>query len=64
MSVVQPFRLLETLVQYCSNGSCQQDKPEACQLLHSLLQYLDSAAFAPEAELDADLLKKLLPNGQ
>jgi len=39
----------------------QQDKPEARQLLHSLLRYLDSAAFAPRAELDAELLKKLLP---
>jgi len=38
-----------------------QDKPEARQLLHSLLQYLGSAAFAPRAELDAELLKKLLP---
>jgi len=38
-----------------------QDKPEARQLLYSLLRYLDSAAFAPQAELDAELLKKLLP---
>ena len=42
----------------------QQDKPAARQLLHSLLRYLDSAAFAPKAALDADLLKKLLPHGQ
>ncbi|MCK4787350.1 MAG: hypothetical protein KAV87_26570, partial [Desulfobacteraceae bacterium] len=38
-----------------------QDKPEARQLLYSLLRYVDSAAFAPQAELDAGLLKKLLP---
>jgi hypothetical protein len=38
-----------------------QDKPEARQLMHSLLRYLDSAAFAPKVELDAELLKKLLP---
>jgi len=38
-----------------------QDKPEARQLLHSLLRYLDSPAFAPGVELDAGLLKKLLP---
>ncbi len=38
-----------------------QDKPEARQLLHSLLRYIDSAAFAPKAELDAELLKKLFP---
>jgi len=38
-----------------------QDKPEARQLLHSLLRYLDSAAFAPKTELDGELLKKLLP---
>jgi len=40
-----------------------QDKPEARQLLHSLLRYVDSAAFAPQAELDAGLLKRLLPSG-
>jgi hypothetical protein len=39
-----------------------QDKPEARQLLHSLLRHLDSATFAPQAELDADLLKKLFPD--
>ncbi len=38
-----------------------QDKPEARQLLHSLLRYLGSSAFAPKAELDAGLLKTLLP---
>jgi len=37
-----------------------QDKPEARQLLHSLLRYLDSAAFAPQAELEVTVLKKLL----
>jgi hypothetical protein len=39
-----------------------QDKPEARQLLHSLLQYLDSAAFTPKTELDANLLKRLFPD--
>ena len=38
-----------------------QDQPEAHQLLHSLLRYVDSGAFAPKVELDAELLKKLLP---
>jgi hypothetical protein len=38
-----------------------QDKPEARQLLHSLLQYTVSRKFAPKAEIDAELLKKLLP---
>jgi hypothetical protein len=38
-----------------------QDKPEARQLLHSLLQYAGSRAFAPNAEIDGDLLKKLFP---
>jgi len=38
-----------------------QDKPEARQLLYSLLRYIDSGAFAPKAELDVELLKKLLP---
>jgi hypothetical protein len=39
-----------------------QDKPEARQLLHSLLRYLGSEAFAPDTELDADLLEKLFPD--
>jgi len=39
-----------------------QDKPEARQLLHSLLRYVDSEAFAPESELDVELLKRLLPD--
>ncbi|MCX7048633.1 MAG: beta-galactosidase [Candidatus Sumerlaeota bacterium] len=38
-----------------------QAHPEARQLMHSLLRYIDSPAFAPQAELDAGLLKKLLP---
>jgi len=38
-----------------------QDKPEARQLLHSLLRYLDSPAFTPKMELDVRLLNKLLP---
>ncbi len=38
-----------------------QDHPEARQLLHSLLRYLDSAAFAPQTEVDGELLQKLLP---
>ena len=36
-------------------------EPEARQLLHSLLRYLDSPAFAPKAALDASLLQKLFP---
>jgi len=39
-----------------------QDKPEARQLLHSLLCYVDSAAFAPQRELDTELLQRLLPD--
>jgi hypothetical protein len=38
-----------------------QDKPEARQLLHSLLQYTSSWKFAPKAEINTELLKKLLP---
>jgi hypothetical protein len=38
-----------------------QDKPEARQLLHSLLQYAGSRQFAPKAEIDVEILKKLLP---
>jgi len=38
-----------------------QDKPEARQLLHSLLKYAGSKKFAPKAEIDIELLNKLLP---
>ncbi len=38
-----------------------QKQPEARQFLHSLLQYMDSDAFAPEHELDPGILKILLP---
>jgi hypothetical protein len=38
-----------------------QDQPEARQLLHSLLQYVDSPAFAPSVELDAKILENLFP---
>jgi hypothetical protein len=38
-----------------------QDKPEARQLLHSLLQHVGSRKFAPDAEIDLELLNKLLP---
>lgn len=38
-----------------------QDHPEARQLMHSLLRYVDSPAFAPGAELEGALLRRLLP---
>jgi len=37
-----------------------QDKPEARQMLHSLLRYVVSPAFAPRTELDRGLLTRLL----
>jgi len=39
-----------------------QERPEARQLLHSLLQYAASDRFAPQAELPVGLLKKLFPS--
>jgi len=38
-----------------------QDKPEARQLLHSLLKYAGSREFAPRAEIDVEILKRLFP---
>jgi len=38
-----------------------QDQPEARQMLHSLLYYLGSKDFNPQAEIDIRLLEKLLP---
>jgi hypothetical protein len=40
-----------------------QDYPEARQLLHSLVRYVDSPDFAPRTALEAGLLRKLLPGG-
>jgi len=37
-----------------------QNKPEGRQMLHSLLKYVGSPAFAPTARLDEALLRKLL----
>jgi len=39
-----------------------QDKPEARQLLHSLLQYAESKNFTPKSEIKSQLLNKLFPN--
>ncbi len=36
--------------------------PEARQLLHSLMRYAESPAFAPQTEIEDALLKKLLPS--
>ncbi len=38
-----------------------QDKPEARQLLHSLLQYAGSENFNPKSEIETELLNKLIP---
>jgi hypothetical protein len=38
-----------------------QDRPEARQLLHSLLNYMGTPAFAPKTEIDGQLLNKLFP---
>jgi hypothetical protein len=38
-----------------------RDKPEARQLLRSLLQYMDTQEFAPKSEIDIQLLNKLFP---
>jgi hypothetical protein len=38
-----------------------QDKPEARQLLHSLLRYAGSRKFAPKVEIRVELLNKLFP---
>ena len=39
-----------------------QDKPEGRQMLHSLLAYMNTPAFAPAMEIDAVILSKLLPD--
>ena len=38
-----------------------QDKPEARQLLHSLLQYAASPAFSPKHAIGSGMLNKLFP---
>ena len=52
-----------SLLVCASDLPALQDHPEARQLMHSLLQYAASPAFAPKTELDAKLLEKLLPGG-
>ena len=39
-----------------------QEKPEARQMLHSLLGYMDSERFDPNSKLDVKLLERLLPS--
>jgi hypothetical protein len=38
-----------------------QDKPEARQLYYSLLKYVGSVEFAPQKEINRDILKKIIP---
>ena len=38
----------------------QQDKPEARQLMHSLLRYMNSNRFEPAAEMDLEQLAGIL----
>lgn len=65
----KPGLLFETKVGKGSPLVCAsdlpalQDHPEARQLMHSLLQYVSSPAFAPKTKLDARLLEKLLTGG-
>lgn len=40
----------------------QQDKPEARQLLHSILKYMESVDFRPVQALDVEFLKDLIAN--
>ena len=59
--------LFETRVDQGRLLVCVNDLPNlqnhlsARQLMHGLLRYADSPDFAPVAELDGGLLKKLLP---
>jgi len=54
---VGPGRLLVCAIDLLGH----QDRPEARQLLHSLLQYAGSQAFDPKHEIDRALLKRLFP---
>ena len=38
-----------------------QDKPEARQLYHSMLKYVESDRFSPDKELNRELLDKIIP---
>ena len=51
-----------TMVICAIDLQAHQDTPEARQMLHSLLRYMDSPVFSPRHELDATLLEKLLPD--
>lgn len=44
----------------CSGGLLEQpDRPEARQLLHSLLRYVESEAFDPKQSIDVETLRKI-----
>ncbi|MHC4394101.1 MAG: sugar-binding domain-containing protein [Planctomycetota bacterium] len=52
-------KLLVCSIDLCSN---LEKRPVARQMLHSLLNYMDSAAFAPEFSVDIELVGSLLKN--
>jgi len=54
---VGPGKLLVCSIDLRSN---LDERPVARQMLHSLLQYMDGAAFAPSQSLDIDLVRSLL----
>jgi hypothetical protein len=63
LGLIAETKVGEGSVLICSiDLRAHQDKPEARQLLHSLLRYMDSPAFAPKMELETSLLNKLLPD--
>ncbi len=63
LGLIAETRVGEGALLFCAIDLLgQPEQPAARQLLHSLLQYLDSPAFAPRSELDVDLLKRLFPD--
>lgn len=54
---VGPGKLLVCSIDLQSN---LDERPVARQMLHSLFQYMDSAAFAPSQSLDIELVRSLL----
>jgi hypothetical protein len=54
---VGPGRLLICAIDLLGH----QDEPASRQLLHSLLRYVGSDDFAPQASVDVDVLQDLLP---
>ncbi len=61
LGIVFEFRVGKGRLLVCTSDLIKlKDRPEASQLLHSLLAYAGSAEFQPATAIDLTVLKKLM----